>query len=155
MRRLTASLSIVQLLMLPSGERETMVLALPATRDSAVSPTSMAAWLSSTGISHHSLFPHIPLICLSTVNSGPRPGIAPLSLNSSSQPLHLPGDLHPCPGYVWLPQDCLILIPFRLPQIAVSLSAFSVSPPTQTIALMWGSDLCFNSPTHQGQGQSY
>ena len=28
---------------------------------------SMAAWLSSTGISHHSLLPHIPLISLSTV----------------------------------------------------------------------------------------
>ena len=50
------------------------------------------------------VFPHIPLICLSTVNSGPRPGIAPLSLNSSSQLLHLLGDLHPCPGYVWLQQ---------------------------------------------------
>ena len=25
---------------------------------------SMAAWLSSTGISHHNLFPHIPSICL-------------------------------------------------------------------------------------------
>ena len=30
------------------------------------------------------------------------PGIAPQSLNSSSQPLPLPGDLHLCLGYVWL-----------------------------------------------------
>ena len=33
-----------------------------------------------------------------------RPGIAPQSLNSSSQLLCLPRDLHPCPEYVWLQQ---------------------------------------------------
>ena len=38
---------------------------------------------------------------------------------------------------------------------AVSLSALNVSPLTQTIALMWGSDPCFSSPTHWGQVQSY
>ena len=66
---------------------------------------SMAAQLSSTGISHHSLLPHFPLICLSVVNRSPCPGIAPQSLSSSSQPLHLSGDLHPCLGYyVWLRQ---------------------------------------------------
>ena len=65
---------------------------------------SMAAWLSSTGISHHSPLPHIPSTCLSTVNSSPHPGIASQSWNSSSQPLHLPGDLCPCPGSVWLSQ---------------------------------------------------
>ena len=37
---------------------------------------SIAAWLSSTGISHHSLLLHIPSIHLSAVNSSPRPGIA-------------------------------------------------------------------------------
>ena len=58
---------------------------------------SMAAGLSSTGISHHNLLTHIPSIHLSAVNSNPHPGIAPQSLNSSSQPLyHL--------GYVWLEQ---------------------------------------------------
>ena len=65
---------------------------------------SMAAGLSSTGISHHNLLPHIPSICFSTVNSNSCPEIAPWSLNSSSQLLHLPGDLHPCPGYLWLQQ---------------------------------------------------
>ena len=55
--------------------REALVMAPPATRDSAVSP-SMAAWLSSTGISHHNLLPHIPSICL----------------------LCLPGDQHSCKG---------------------------------------------------------
>ena len=57
---------------------------------------SVAAQLSSTAISHHTL-PHISLICLSAVNSSPRPRIALQSLNSSSQLLrHL--------GYVWLQQ---------------------------------------------------
>ena len=65
---------------------------------------SMAAWLSSTGISHHDLLPHIPLICLFAVNSSPCPGISPQSLNFSLQLLPLPGDLRPCPGYVWLQQ---------------------------------------------------
>ena len=45
---------------------------------------SMAAQLSSTGISHHSLLLHIPSIRLSAVYSSPCPVIAPQSLNSSS-----------------------------------------------------------------------
>ena len=48
------------------------------------------------------LLPYIPSIHLSAVNSSPYPGIAPQSLNSSSQLLHLPGGLHPCLG--WLQQ---------------------------------------------------
>ena len=62
---------------------------------------SMAAQLSSTSIFHHNLIPHIPSIHLSTVNSNICHGIAPQSLNSSFQPLRLPGDLLPCSGYVW------------------------------------------------------
>ena len=65
---------------------------------------SLAAGLSATGISHHSLLPHSPSICLSAVNSSPPPGIAPQSLNSSSQPLHLPGDQRFCQAYLWLQQ---------------------------------------------------
>ena len=62
----------------------------------------MSAWLSSTGISHHSLLPHIP----SSISPQQLlPGIAPQSLSSSSQPLRLLGDLHPCPGYVRLRQE--------------------------------------------------
>ena len=57
----------------------------------------MAARLFSMGISHHSLLPQVPSICLSAVKSSPHPGIAPQSLNSSSHPLC---DL----GYVWLQQ---------------------------------------------------
>ena len=56
--------------------------------------TSLAARLSSMGISHHRVLLRIPSVHLSAVNSSPCPGIAPQSLNSSSQPLcHL--------GYVW------------------------------------------------------
>ena len=68
---------------------------------------SRTTWFSSTGISHHNLLPHIPSICLSTVNSSPRPGIAPQSLTSSSQPLPLPGDPRSCLAYVWLRQGLL------------------------------------------------
>ena len=37
---------------------------------------------------------------------------------------------------------------------AVPLSALNVSPLTQAIAPVWGSDPCFSSPTHRGQVQS-
>ena len=72
---------------------------------------SMAAQLSSTGSSHHSLLTHIPSIPLSTVNSITHLGIAPQSLNYSPQPLYRL-------GYVCMGKDCLILIPFRLLQIS-------------------------------------
>ena len=79
---------------------------------------SMAAQLSSTGISHHSLLPHTPSIHLSTVSSSPHPGTAPQSLNSSSQLLCLPGDCIPVQGMYGCSKDFLILIPFRLLQIS-------------------------------------
>ena len=68
-------------------EREAMVMAPHPTYDSAGSPWFHGCPLSSTGISHHSLLPHIPSIHLSTVNRSHHPGIAAQSLNSSSQPL--------------------------------------------------------------------
>ena len=80
----------------------------------------MAAWLSSTSISHHNLLPHIPLIHLSTVNSSPRPGIAPQSLNSSSQPSTFQGTCVPVQDMYGSGKDCIILLPFRLPQISCS-----------------------------------
>ena len=88
----------------------------------------MVAWLSSTDISHHSLLPHIPSIHLSALNSSPCPGIAPQSLNSSFQLLHLLGALIPVWGIYGCSKDCLILFPFRLPQIScftLSLKCFS------------------------------
>ena len=84
----------------------------------------MAAWLSSTGISHHNLLLHGPSVHLFTVNSG----IAPQSLHSTPQMLHLLGDLHSCLAYESCGKDCLILIPFRLPQnncFTLGLKCFS------------------------------
>ena len=112
--------------MLACGKREAMVMALRMTQQYRL--VSMAAQLSSTGISHHNLLPHIPSIRLSTVNSSPRPGIAPQSLNSSSQPLNFQGNCVPVLGMYGCSKDCLILIPFRLPQIScftLSLKCFS------------------------------
>ena len=91
--------------MLARGEIEAVVMAPPLygmTQQYCLA--SMAAWLSSTGISHHNLLPHTASIHLPVINSSPNPGIAPQSLSSSSQPLRLLGQLHPCLGYVWLQQ---------------------------------------------------
>ena len=79
---------------------------------------SMPAWLSSTGTSHHNLLSSIFLIRLSAVNSNPRTGIAPQSLNSSSQPLPFPGDRIPAGHMYGCGKDYQIFIPFRLPQIS-------------------------------------
>ena len=95
-----ASLSTVQLPMLACGETEAIVMAPPLCVTQKYCLPFTATWLSSTGISHHSLPPHILLVCLSAVNSSPDPGIAPQSLNS--QLLCLLGDLRPCPGCVML-----------------------------------------------------
>ena len=116
----------------------------------------MPAWLSPIGISHHDLLPHTPWIHLSTVNSSPIPGIALHSLNSSSQLLHLPGDQRFLSG-VCMAAARTGWFSFHLGchRSAVSLSALNVSPLTQTIAMTWGSDPCFSSPTHRGQVQSY
>ena len=91
-------------------------------------PASMAAWLSSTGISHHSLLPHMSWIPLSAVNSSPCPGIALQSLTPASSCCTFQGTCIP----VWYThgcsKDCLILVPFRLPQITcfiLSLKCFS------------------------------
>ena len=71
---------------------------------------------------------HIPPVVLSMVNSSPHHRIPPQSLNSSSQPLRLPGECVPVWGMCDCGKDSLILIPFRLPQIScftLSLKCFS------------------------------
>ena len=88
-------------------------------------------------------------------HNSPRPGIAAQPLNSSSQPCAFQEICVPLRGVYGCGKDCLILIPFRLPRISSFTVSLSVSPLTQTIALMWGSDLCFGSPTSWGQVQSY
>ena len=101
---------------------------------------SMAALLSSTGISHHNLLPHIPSICLSRVT-------AALSLDCSTIPkLQLPAPV-PSRGPALLSRVCMaatrtVWFSFHLGchRSAVSLSALSISPLTQIIAPIWGSD---------------
>ena len=88
---------------------------------------SVAAGLSSTGILHHNLLPHLPTISLCS-QPHPLPWIPSHSLNSSSQPLHLPGALIPVRGMYGCGKDCLIPFPLRLPQIScftLSLKCFS------------------------------
>ena len=89
---------------------------------------------------------------ISPVNSRPHPGIAPQSTNSSSQLLHLEGDLCLC-----LAMARTVWFSFHLGchRSAVSLSTLNVSPLTQTIATMWGSDACSSFPTCWVQIQSY
>ena len=91
---------------------------------------SMAAQLCSTGIFQHDILLHIPLIRLSAVNSSPLPGIAPQSLNSSSLLLRctFQGTCVPVQGMYGCGKDCLILTPFRPPQLSsfpLSLKYFS------------------------------
>ena len=108
-------------------KREAVVMALPPSVAPQYCLASLAAGISSTGISHD-LLPPIPSIHLSEVNSSPCPGISPQCLDSSSQLLHRPGALYPCPEYVWLQQGLLILIPFGRPQVSCftfSLKRFS------------------------------
>ena len=111
---------------------------------------SMAAWLSSTGISHHSFLPHIPSIHLSTVSSSPHPGIAPQSLNSSSWPLPLPGHPCSCLAYVWLQQGQSDSHSIYCHRSAVSLLALNVSPLTQIIAPLWGQTPASVPPPAEG-----
>ena len=103
-----------------------MVMAPPPTRDSAVS----LCFHGCRAFLHRHFPPQSPPshpLNLS-LHSSPRPGIAPQSLNSSSQLLHIWRDQHSCLGYVGCNKDCLILFPFRLPQIScftLSLKCFS------------------------------
>ena len=124
-----ASFSIVQLQMLGCGGREAMVTA-PLLRVADSGVTALLPWLPD--------FP--PQEFPTTVSSLTSPGsLSPQStavlalgllqsLNSSSQPLHLPGTCIPVWGTHGCSKDCLILVPFRLPQITcftLSLKCFS------------------------------
>ena len=92
---------------------------------------SMAPWLSSTGISHHNLLPHIPLIRLSSQQQRS-------SRDCSTIPkLQLPATA-PSRGPVSLSGVCMAVartlgISFHLGRhrSAVSLSILTVSPLTQ------------------------
>ena len=90
-----------------------------------------------------------------------------LSFHSQQQPspwdcstipkLQLP-DTAPCRRPISLSEVCMAAartiwcsFHFSCHRSAVSLSALNVSPLTQTIAPVWGSDPCFSSPTGRGQ----
>ena len=142
--------------MLVCGETEAMVMAPAPTCDSAVSPCfhgclaflhrhfpPQSALLHSFNLSLCSEYQPSPWDC-STIPKLQLPAAVP-----SMEPPSLSGVYMAAARTVWFS--------FHLGchRSAVTLSALNVSPLTQTIALMWGSDPCFSSPTHQGQVQSY
>ena len=111
----------------------------------------MAAWLSSTGISHQDLLPQIPSIRLSTVNSGPRPGIAPQSLNSTPRHWAFQGTRIPA-CVCGRSKVCLLLIPFGLPQTSrftLSLKCLS-SDADNCLDVRTGPLLQFSDPLRAG-----
>ena len=142
--------------MLACGEREAMVMAPPTTCDSAVSPCfhGCLAFLHrhfppQSPPSHplhpslHSQQQPLPWDC-STIPKLQLPTVAP-SRGSAS----LSGVCMAAARTVWFSFH------LRCHRSAVSLSALNVSPLTQTVVPMWGSDPCFSSPTHRGLVQFY
>ena len=114
--------------MLECGVREAMVMPTPRTRDSAVSP----CFHGCLAFLHRHFPPQSPpshLLGLS-LHSQQQPlswGCSTIP-RFSSQPLHLLGMQVPVQGLYGCSKDCLILIPFRLPQIScftLSLKRFS------------------------------
>ena len=109
---------------------------------------SMAAWLSSTGISYHSLLSQsVPLqsTALLTLES--------FHIPQTPAPSHCTfrGTLIPVQAMYGCGKDCLILIPFRCHRSAASLSALNVSPLIQTIAPMWDQIPASVPPPAQGR----
>ena len=114
--------------MLACGETEVIVMALPATVTQQYCLASMAAWLSSTGISHHDL-------SLTSPQSIFLQSTAALALGLLHNPQTLApscctfqGTSVPVQDMYGCGKDCLILIPFSLLQIicfTLSLKRFS------------------------------
>ena len=101
---------------------------------------SMAAWLSSTGISHYDLLPHIPSTCLCSQQQPSPP-------NCSTIPklqLPAPADQCSCPGCMAAARTVWFSFHLGCHRSALSLSTLNVSPLTQTTALKWGLDPCFS-----------
>ena len=78
----------------------------------------MAAWLSSTGISHHNLFPHLPSIRLSESTAVLALGLLYTPQIPTPSCCSFQGTLIPVWGTYGYSKDCLILIPFRMPKIS-------------------------------------
>ena len=115
-------------------------------------PAFLASWLSSTDVSHHSLPPHIPSICLRSQQQ-------PSLWDCSTIPkLQLPATV-PSQGPASLSAVCMaaartVWFSFHLGchRSAGSLSALNVSSLTQTIALLWGLDPLPQIPTQLTAG---
>ena len=115
---------------------------------------SMAAWLSSTGISHHNLLPHFPWSVSLQLTAAVTLGLLhnPYAPPPSCCPFK--GNCVPIRGTYGCGKDWFS---FHLGchRSVVSLLALNVSPLTQTIAPKWEWDPCFSSPTRWGQVWSY
>ena len=138
------------------GEREAVVMDPPATHDSAVLP----CFHGCLAFLHRHLSPQSP-------------PSHPLYLSLHSPQQLLPWDCSTIPklqlpaaapsrGPASLSRVCMagartVWFSFHLGchRSVISPSDLNVSRLTQTIALMWGSDPCFSSPTCQGQVQFF
>ena len=136
--------------MLACGEREALVMAPPPMHDSAVSPCLQGC----PAFLHRHFPPQAPPSY--PLNSSLHSQQQPSPWDCSTIPkLQLPAA---APSHVSLSRVNMaaartVWFSFHLGshRSAVSLSAFTVSHLTQTIALMWRSDLCFNSPPAKGR----
>ena len=140
--------------MLACGEREAMVMAPPPMRDSAVTP-SFHDCLAFLHRHFSSQSPPSPPLNLSLC-SQQQPSPWAHSPNSSSQPsCAFQGTCVPVQGMYGCSKDCLVLIPFRLPQTScypLSLKCFSSDLDNCSDV---GTNSCFGSPTLLEQVQSY
>ena len=125
-RHLMGCFSIVQLQMLVCGEREVMVMAPPPMHDSAVSPCfhGLPPLAFPTKISSHTSPRSTSLQSIAALTQGllhnPK---TPAPTRCTFQGIYIPVQ-----GMYGCGKDCLILIPFRLPQISCcthSLKCFS------------------------------
>ena len=137
--------------MLACGDREAVVMTPSPTCDSAVLPCfcGCLAFLHRhfppQSPSSHPLDPSVcsqqqpsPWDC-STISKLQLPAAAPSRRSAFLR------------GTYGCSKDCLIRIHLGGHRSAVSLSALNVSPLTQTIVLMWGSDPGFSSPPVEGR----
>ena len=153
---LSGAFSIGLLLVPACGEREATVIPPPPACDSAVSPCLLGCLAF---LQRHSLPPSPPSHPL-----GPFPScqqqnsaLGLLSNPYTPAPSCHTGDCVPVQGRSGCGKDCLCgshPIQTVTYQLLHSLTASTASPLSQTIAPMWGSDPCFNSPTLQVQVQS-
>ena len=133
--------------MLAGGEREAMVMAPPAACDSAILP----CFHSCLAFFHQHFPPWSPPS--HPFSPSPHSQQQPSPWDCSTIPkLQLPATA-PYRGLAFLSGVCMAAVrtvwfSFHLGchRSAVSLSALNVSPLTQTISPMWGSDPCFSSP---------